>query len=152
MNCTVTSLLDILRLSFCCLECFSITLHRRHSNHWNWYSFRSELKDALSNITLPHSAILKTLFFTRITEVPINFYLPGQCEVGLVPNNWLRKNNFMHCSLDFLSSHSTRNILFYGCSFPFFRASRLTRLQECSDLHSHPSRREYIGALCQSGG
>ena len=25
----------ILRLPFCCLECFSITVHRRHSNHWN---------------------------------------------------------------------------------------------------------------------
>jgi hypothetical protein len=65
-----TSLLAILRLPFCCLECFSI-----HGCRWdgNWDSFSSELKDALSNII--YSSTLKTLSLTGITNVPITFFL-----------------------------------------------------------------------------
>jgi hypothetical protein len=70
-----TSLLAILRLPFCCLECFSIIVRRNpwFWNFWNWNSFSSELKDALSNII--QSSALKTLSLTGITEVPITFFL-----------------------------------------------------------------------------
>jgi hypothetical protein len=58
-----TSLLAILRLPFCCLECFSINLGKGYwdPKPWtrNWNSFSSELKEALSNII--HSSNLKTL-------------------------------------------------------------------------------------------
>jgi hypothetical protein len=65
-----TSLLSILLLPFCCLECFSI-----HGRHWggNWDSFSSELKDALSNII--HLSTLKTLSLTSIINVPMTFFL-----------------------------------------------------------------------------
>ena len=54
------SVLAILRLSFACLECFSVNL----LCDWTpeplcWNSLSSELKDALSNIV--HSSNLKTL-------------------------------------------------------------------------------------------
>ena len=65
-----TSLLGILRLPFCCLECFSIIVCR---DDWDWDSFSSEMKDTLSN-TIMHSS-LKTLSLTDITKVPINFFL-----------------------------------------------------------------------------
>jgi hypothetical protein len=72
-----TSLLAILRLPFCRLECFSINVRRERllwpGIHWNWYSFNSELQEALSNII--HSSSLKTLSLTGITEVPISFFL-----------------------------------------------------------------------------
>ena len=68
-----TSLLAILRLPFCCLERFSIIVNRIVSNPWNWNRFSSELKDALSNITL--SSTLKTISLRGITRVPITFFL-----------------------------------------------------------------------------
>ena len=64
-----TELLAILRLQFCCLECFSIVSRE----NWNWNKFSSEMKDALSNIM--HSSTLKSLSITRITELPITFFL-----------------------------------------------------------------------------
>ena len=67
-----TSLLAILQLTFCHLESFSITEHRR-SHHWSWDSFSGELKDAISNII--HSPTLKTLFLKGITRVPITIFL-----------------------------------------------------------------------------
>ena len=48
------SLLAILRLPFCHLEFFSINVDRR--SDWTWFSFSSELKDALVNII--HSSTL----------------------------------------------------------------------------------------------
>ena len=71
-----TSLLAILRLPFSCLECFSIIVHRDFGNRysWDWNSFSSELKDALSNIIL-HSSSLKTLSLRGIAKVPITFFL-----------------------------------------------------------------------------
>ena len=70
-----TSLLAILRLPFCCLECFSIIVSQGDWawNPWNWNSFSSELKDALSNIM--HSTTLKTLSLKGITKVPITIFL-----------------------------------------------------------------------------
>ena len=62
-----TSLLAILRLPFCRLECFSICVY-----YWNWNSFSSELKDALSNII--HSSTLKTLSLKGITKVPNSLF------------------------------------------------------------------------------
>ena len=66
------SLPAILRLPFCHLECFSITDYW-HRKPWNWDSFSSELKDALSNII--HSSSLKTLSLRGITKFPITFFL-----------------------------------------------------------------------------
>ena len=70
-----TSLLAILRLPFCCLERFSIIVCRDDWvwYPWNWNSFSSEVKDALSNII--HSSTLKSLSLSGITKVPISFFL-----------------------------------------------------------------------------
>jgi hypothetical protein len=72
-----TSLLAILRLSFRCLECFSINLGKGYTEPkpWtrDWNSFSSELKDGLSNII--HSSNLKTLSLRGIINVPITFFL-----------------------------------------------------------------------------
>ena len=77
-----TSLLAILRLPFCRLECFSIC-GRRYAdwsfpgnsfNSWDWSIFSSELKDALSNIIHSESSTLKTLSLKDITNVPIIFF------------------------------------------------------------------------------
>ena len=69
-----TSLLAILRLPFCFLECFSITVCRAGWvwRPWDWDSFSSEVKDALSNII--HTPTLKTLSLTGITNVPMTFF------------------------------------------------------------------------------
>ena len=72
------SLLAILRLPFCYLECFSIVLLRIHcdwnvGDPWDWNYFSSEMKDALSNIIL--SSTLKTLYLKGIINVPISFFL-----------------------------------------------------------------------------
>jgi len=66
-----TSLHAILRLPFRHLECFSIW--NSGWNSWNWNSFSSELKDALSNII--HSPSLKTLSLDTIFNLPITFFL-----------------------------------------------------------------------------
>ena len=68
------SLLAILRLPFCWLECFSIIACRGDWvwNPWDWNSLSSELKDALSNIM--QSSTLKTLSLTGITKVPITLF------------------------------------------------------------------------------
>jgi hypothetical protein len=68
-----TSLVAILRLPFCRLECFSINVLRDAMICSTWNSFSSELKDALSHII--HSSTLKTLSLTGITQVPITFFL-----------------------------------------------------------------------------
>jgi len=68
MNCAL--LLAILRLPFCNLECFSITVSLE--SLWDWNSFGSEMKNALLNIV--HSSTLKTLSLMGITEVPITFF------------------------------------------------------------------------------
>ena len=70
-----TSLPAILRLPFRCLECFSINYFPDYWDlkPWNWNSFSSELKDALSNII--HSSNLKTLSLKGVTSVPIGFFL-----------------------------------------------------------------------------
>ena len=70
-----TSLLAILRLPFCSLECFSIVVCREDWvwNTWNWMSFSSEVQDALSNII--HSPTLKTLSLSGISKVPTTFFL-----------------------------------------------------------------------------
>jgi hypothetical protein len=69
------SLLTILRLPFSSLEGFSINLHLDYwdPNPWNWNSFNSELKDALSNIV--HSSNLKTLSLKGIRNLPTTFFL-----------------------------------------------------------------------------
>jgi hypothetical protein len=69
-----TSLLAILRLLFCCLERFLIIVIQEWGWHpWDWNSFSSELKDALSNII--HSSTLKTISLTGIAKVPSTFFL-----------------------------------------------------------------------------
>ena len=69
-----TSLLAILRLPFCCLECFSLVVARRDINWhpWNWNNFNSEMKDALLNIM--HSSTLKTLSLMNADH-----HLPRHC-------------------------------------------------------------------------
>ena len=67
-----SSLLAVLQLPFCNLECFSIDGMYHPSLDWTWNSFSSELKDAILNII--HSSTLKTLSLTGITEVPITFF------------------------------------------------------------------------------
>jgi hypothetical protein len=67
-----TSLLAILRLPFCCLEGFSITVDR-HYGTWNWIWFSTKLQDALLNII--NSPTLKTLYLTGVTKVPTTFFL-----------------------------------------------------------------------------
>jgi hypothetical protein len=71
-----TSLLCFLRLSFCCLESFSITVRNRS----NWNDFSSELKDAL--LTILHFPTLKILYFTGM-NVPIMLF-QGICLTKLV--------------------------------------------------------------------
>jgi hypothetical protein len=66
-----TSLLAILRLPFSRLECFSVR-GNWDGFTWNWNSFSSELKDALSNII--HSSTLKTLSLKDSTNVPITYF------------------------------------------------------------------------------
>ncbi|KAM6492889.1 hypothetical protein JOM56_011023 [Amanita muscaria] len=71
-----TSLIAILRLTFCCLESFSIDIKIDKHWHWdrdpsNWNDFSSELKDALS--TIIHSSTLKTLYLTEVS-VPIMLF------------------------------------------------------------------------------
>ena len=65
-----TSLIAILRLSFCCLESFSITGRVRYPLNWN--DFSTEMKDALS--TVIHSSTLKNLYVNKI-NVPIMLFL-----------------------------------------------------------------------------
>jgi hypothetical protein len=82
-----TSLLAILQLPFCCLECFSIGFPNdddgamvtwlteptgEESELWDWNYFSSEMKDALSNIIL--SSTLKTISLDGITNVPTTFF------------------------------------------------------------------------------
>ena len=63
-NCT--PLISILRLSFCCLESFSINMSSLRVRHpLNWNDFSRELKDALS--TVIRSSTLKTLYVNKIT-------------------------------------------------------------------------------------
>ena len=69
------SLLAVLRLPFCCLERFSIIIGQNYSlvgKYWDWNSFSSELKVALSNII--HSSTLKSLYLDRNIKVPITFF------------------------------------------------------------------------------
>ena len=73
-----TSLLAILRLSFCCLESFSIILgpdyrSRRSWDSWDWNGFKSEMKEALLNMI--QSSTLKTLSLKGITKVSTTFFL-----------------------------------------------------------------------------
>ena len=81
-----TSLLAILRLPFCCLECFSIVLLEDDEQpmtfflsedvppeYWDWNDFSSEMKDALSNIIL--SSTLKTIRLDGVVNVPTTFFL-----------------------------------------------------------------------------
>jgi hypothetical protein len=62
------TLLDILRLQFCCLESFAIDAWDRQG--WNWNNFSSELRDAFSDII--HSDTLKHLFLGKVVNVPIS--------------------------------------------------------------------------------
>jgi hypothetical protein len=81
-----TSLLAILRLSFCCLERFSIVEYPNNwiINPWNWNSFSCELKDALSNII--YSSTLKTLSLTGIINVPITSTLSTLRHWSCIPS------------------------------------------------------------------
>ena len=74
MECNMngTSLLAILRLPFCHLECF--TIRDPFQICWKWKNFSSELKDALSNII--HLSTLKTLSLRCIPGLPITFFTP----------------------------------------------------------------------------
>jgi hypothetical protein len=62
-----TSLFCFLRLSFCCLESFSITLRSRS----NWSDFSGELKGAL--LTIIYLPTLKILYFAGM-NVPIMLF------------------------------------------------------------------------------
>lgn len=70
-----TSLIVILRLPFCRLECFSIKGVDIWYPFffWKWNSFSSKLKDALSHIIL--SSTPKSLSLCYIMEVPITLFL-----------------------------------------------------------------------------
>ena len=96
-----TSLLAILRLPFCCLECFSIILRKVildwdwEFKYWDWNCFSSEMKDALSNIIL--SSTLKTLSLDGITNIPTTFFLhiPHLTTLelySLTPNDFCDEN------------------------------------------------------------
>ncbi|KIL56629.1 hypothetical protein M378DRAFT_172516 [Amanita muscaria Koide BX008] len=64
------SLIAILRLTFCCLESFSIDIKiGMHPSNWN--DFSSELKDALSAIII--SSTLKTLYLAEVS-MPIMLF------------------------------------------------------------------------------
>ena len=68
-----TSLIPLLRLSFCCLESLSINGDYGWSfDPLNWNSFSNELKDTL--LTVIYSSTLKTLHLRKI-NVPIMFFL-----------------------------------------------------------------------------
>ena len=93
-----TSLLTILRLPFCFLECFSIIV-RQHEWGWaplNWNYFSSEVQDALLNII--YSPTLKTLSLSGIAKLPMNFFLRivhlTTLELdSLTPNNFDGENS-----------------------------------------------------------
>ena len=94
-----TSLLSILRLPLCRLECFLIAVDRESWMNWNWDSFGSEMKDAILNII--HSSALKTLSLTGLTEVPITIFFHivhlTTLELhSLSPNDFIGENS---CSL-----------------------------------------------------
>jgi hypothetical protein len=117
-----TSLLAILRLPSCCLECFSIITNRdtwTPYTSWNWNAFSCELKDALSNII--HSSTLKTLTISGITNVPITFLLPivHLTTLGL---HSILPNNFHDGNLSSLASHSVIQV--DRCVWHFKRAVR----------------------------
>jgi hypothetical protein len=93
-----TSLLAILRLPFCCLECFTITVNRYACvpHTWDWNAFSSELKDALSNII--RSSTLKTLTINGFAKIPITYLLPivhlPTLELhSMSPNNFCGENS-----------------------------------------------------------
>jgi hypothetical protein len=98
-----TSLLAILRLPFSRLERFSIcgrrcrdwNFNRKNISCWDWNSFSSELKDALSNII--HSSTIKTLSLKVITNVPITFFLHivhlTTLELALSPTDFCNENS-----------------------------------------------------------
>ena len=68
-----TSLIAILRLSFCCLKSFSINMPSVWVDcPFNWNDFSSELRDALS--TVIHSSTLKILNLKNIM-MPIMLFL-----------------------------------------------------------------------------
>ena len=64
-----TSLLAILQFPFCCLEHLLI----QREKDWDWNSFSSELKDAVSNI-IHSSPGLKHLSLKGITNLPSTFF------------------------------------------------------------------------------
>jgi hypothetical protein len=92
-----TSLLAILRLPFCRLECFSIGIPDWVGDKfkWDWNSFSRELKNALSNII--HSSTLKTLTLKGIINVPITLFLRivhlTTLELTLSPNDFCDENS-----------------------------------------------------------
>ena len=108
-----TSLLDILRLPFCCLESFSIVIFDDDedamtfwiteptasdifdSELWDWNHFNNEMKDALSNIM--RSSTLKTLCLNGITNVPSTFLHIANLRTlelhYLTPNHFCDENS-----------------------------------------------------------
>ena len=95
-----TSLLAILRLPFFRLECFSIyvcsSCESNESNDfcWDWNSFSSELKDALSNII--HLSTLENLSLANVTNVPITLFLHLRLTtliLSLSPNDLYDENS-----------------------------------------------------------
>ena len=68
--------LSISRPKSGCLECFSILMSDSIwvPYPWDWNTFSSELKDALSNII--HSSTLKTRTISGFANVPITCLLP----------------------------------------------------------------------------
>ena len=83
-----TSLLPILRLPFCCLECFSIVLGLDYwiRKYWDWNCFISGMKDAILSIV--QSSTFKTLSLKGIM-VPTTFFLsivhPTTLELHSLP-------------------------------------------------------------------
>ena len=98
-----TSLVAILRLPFCCLERFSIVMCPDYWNMipWNWNSFSSELKDALSNII--YSSNIKTLSLEGINKLPNTFFL-HVVHLPTLELHFLSPNDFGYESSSSLTS------------------------------------------------
>ena len=118
-NCT--SLIAILRLTFCCVESFSIYIR----NPSNWNDFSSEVKDALS--TIIHSSTLQTLDLTQI-NMPITFF-QGIHLAKLVLNFlWLdgKQPSFLTPAASEGEATASHTVL-EECELRFFSSMRGTR-------------------------
>jgi hypothetical protein len=102
------SIVAILRLPFCCLECFSIIGNFWNRYPWNWDGFSSELKDALSNII--HSSTLKTLSLSGIINVPVSTLFLHTTHFTTLELESVSPNDFRGANSSLLTSVALKGV------------------------------------------